>query len=46
MPPTAVPKTNRKQRKAQERLRKQAKPIYMFSDEEVDKWKISRKCMI
>lgn len=37
MPPTAVPKTNRKQRKAQERLRKQAKPIYMLSDEDVDK---------
>jgi len=37
MPPSAVPKTNRKQRKTQERIRKQAKPVYMLSDDDVDK---------
>ena len=38
MPPTAVPKTSKRQRKAQERIRKQAKPVYMLSDDDVDKW--------
>ncbi|XP_015752931.1 PREDICTED: LYR motif-containing protein 1-like [Acropora digitifera] len=37
MPPTAVPKTSKRQRKAQERIRKQAKPVYMLSDDDVDK---------
>ncbi|KAL9956913.1 hypothetical protein ACROYT_G038472 [Oculina patagonica] len=37
MPPTAVPKISTKQRKTQERIRKQAKPVYMHSDEDVDK---------
>jgi len=38
MPPSAVPKTSKRQRKAQERIRKQAKPVYMLSDDDVDKW--------
>jgi len=37
MPPSAVPKTSKRQRKAQERIRKQAKPVYMLSDDDVDK---------
>lgn len=37
MPPTAVPKTNTKERKTQERIRKQAKPVYMHSDDDVDR---------
>jgi len=37
MPPSAVPKTSTKQRKTQERIRKQAKPVYMHSDDDVDK---------
>lgn len=37
MPPSAVPKTNTKERKTQERIRKQAKPVYMHSDDDVDK---------
>ena len=40
MPPSAVPKTSTKQRKTQERIRKQAKPVYMHSDDDVDKWKV------
>lgn len=39
MPPSAVPKTSTKQRKTQERIRKQAKPVYMHSDDDIDKWK-------
>ena len=41
MPPSAVPKTSSKQRKTQERIRKQAKPVYMHSDNDIDKWKTS-----
>lgn len=37
MPPYAVPKTSKRQRKMQERIRKQAKPVYMLSDDDVDK---------
>jgi len=37
MPPSAVPKTSTKQRKTQERIRKQAKPVYMHSDDDIDK---------
>ncbi|XP_068672188.1 LYR motif containing protein 1-like [Montipora foliosa] len=37
MPPSAVPKTSKRQRKTQDRIRKQAKPVYMLSDEDVDK---------